>query len=413
MSPAEKYYAFLDAVSPMNLIMTAELGRCFPIDQVGEHWTSFVSLRSTPRIRVQADLTLSDGGTSDLDFNGLELPSSEWNEQLGIESREPFGLDRPMRCRYLSSPDEGRSRLVFIGHHSVFDGRAGIVDLQAFIRGLDGQVVPAQALGSLPSPAHKQFPWQADREQLFALMRGIAARNEEAGPPEPSDWSQPGIARAPRFFSVNVPDADADALLAGARIHQTRAYAAIAASWLVAVAARLCQSDTPTLHLATPVDVGVPSADAERPPSPAVSVVGNRYRVDPKSPWELALEVRKKLAASMTAGEGELFFHLSRANSIQDLEVGARVVAQALATAPPVVSVTNLGIIDPGSDPDWLLAMVGYLAPAPNQIAFVSGVGYRGRLVQSATTDDSQLSAVVATAMVQEYGAVVRAMGAS
>jgi hypothetical protein len=411
MTPAEKYYAFLDFVSPMNLMLVAELDRCLPIDQVEATWTKFTALRSLTRIRVHADLTLADGGSAETDFDGKELPVDQWNAQLSHESLRPFGLDRPMRCRYVTSPDEGRARLVLIAHHSVVDGRVGIADLQNFIRALDGQDIPPQNSLSIAHPSPKSFPWQADRKELVSMLRGITARNDEAGPLEPTVWDHPDAPRRPRFFSLTLEGAEAAGLLAGAKANQARAYPAIAAGWLVTVAKRMCEGTTPTVQLATPVDLAVPSDDPDRATSPVVSVISTRHQVSPEAPWELARGVMTKVTAAMDRGEGELFFHLNRAKNIQDLDAGARLVSHALASAPPALSVTNLGIVDPGSDPEWLHSMCGYIPATPNQMVFVSGLGYRGRLVHSVSTDDSQVGPEAAGGMVTEYCDVVRGMG--
>src|SRR4051812_48354761 len=117
LSGPERYYAYLDHVAPMNLLLMAELDRALPLDEVAKRWSQFVRLRSLPRLRVMADLTLVDGGAQDVDFRGVQTASHNWHAEMADESRVPFGFDRPMRLLYLTSPDEQRSRLVFVVHH--------------------------------------------------------------------------------------------------------------------------------------------------------------------------------------------------------------------------------------------------------------------------------------------------------
>jgi hypothetical protein len=186
----------------------------------------------------------------------------------------------------------------------------------------------------------------------------------------------------------------------------------MAAAWLRVASGRLTDRHPATWQLATPVDVTGTNPDPAVPAAPVISVVANRFRVTPDATWELATEIGAALDASMERGEAELFFHLTRAERIDDLDTGARVVAQAIAAAPPAISVTNLGVIDPGSDPPWLRTMCGYLAPSPNQVIFVSGLGYRGRLVHSISSDDTQLDPALAGALVAAYAEQIRTVGA-
>jgi hypothetical protein len=410
MTPAEKYFAFLDRVSPMNLFLVADLDRALDIDQVAECWPQFVRQRALPRVQVRSDLTVGDGGTVG-EFTGRELPSTEWDDQLSREAREPFGTERPMRCCYFVSPDEGRARLVFVVHHAVVDGRVGVTELQAFIRAMDGQSVPSQPRVPTVFPATTKFPWQQDHAALRALLADIRSRTQQDDVPEPRDWPHPSGPRSPRFFSLTLDGPPVAGFLAAARAHRTKAYPAMAAAWLRVAAGRLTDRHPATWQLATPVDITGANPDPAVPAAPVISVVANRFRVAPEATWELAAEIGAALDASMERGEAELFFHLTRAERVNDLDTGARVVARAIAAAPPAISVTNLGVIDPGSDPPWLRTMCGYLAPTPNQVIFVSGLGYRGRLVHSISTDDTQLDPGVAAALVTGYAEKIRTIG--
>lgn len=411
MTPAEKYYAFLDRVSPMNLFLVADLDRALDIDQVADGWPRFVRQRALPRVQVGADLTIGVGGAVG-EFVGMSLPSAEWNAQLSREARAPFGSGRPMRLCYFASPDEGRARLAFVVHHAVTDGRVGVAELQAFIRMLDGQGLESQPEPPVVVPATKKYPWQQGRVELSALLQDLRARNVAAGPPDPPDWKRPDRAREPRFFSLTLDGTPAAGFLAAARQHRTRAYAAMAATWLRIAAPRLAGADGAILQLATPVDITGDNPHDSVPAAPVTSVIANRFHVPAGVGWDLAADINAALDASLERGEGELFFHLTRAGQITDPDVGVRVVAAAIAHAPPTISVTNLGVVDPGTDPPWLRSMCGYLAPTPNQVLFVSGLGYRGRLVHSVSSDDTQLDPDLAAEFVAGYAERVRTIGA-
>src|ERR1700744_355944 len=106
LTGAERYYAFLDHVAPMNLLLMADLDRVFALDEIEKRWTQFVALRSIPRLRVLADLTLVDGGLDGVEFRGVEAPVEAWHPLMAAESVTPFGFDRPLRLLYLASPAE-------------------------------------------------------------------------------------------------------------------------------------------------------------------------------------------------------------------------------------------------------------------------------------------------------------------
>lgn len=409
LTPAERYYAFLDPVCPMNLILSAELDTCLPVDLVEARWRAIVGMRSVLRFRIMEDLTLADRGTADIDFEAIEAPSAAWDEQFTVESRQPFGFDRPMRCLYLTSPDEGRSRLAIVGHHAAFDGRVGCIELQQVLRLLDGQAIDEQTSLSVAVPSTTTYPWQADRRTMVAALRAIAERSAAVGEPEPRAWPKRDGGHRPRFASLPTEPEESKAFLASVKAHGATAFPAIAAGWLVALANQVCEQPDRVLQMVTPVDRAVPSDDPDRATSPVVAMLAGRYRV-PADPWALAPEVAAKVRASLAEGEGELFFQLTRANDITDAAAGAAVVAHSLGSAPPSVSVTNFGVLDPGSDPAWVRSICGYLSPSPNHVVFVSGTGYRGRLVQSFSSDDGQFPPERAQAVLDEYAAVRAAM---
>jgi len=394
MTPAEKYYTFLDLTWPMNIMIVAELDVALPVDQVAEAWTRFCRLRSFPRLTAQADLTLRDIGPDRVEFSGEELRSDQWHARMDEETVRPYGLDVPLRCRYYVSPSEERSRVVFVGHHAIVDGRVGVANLQSFIRSLDGQAVVEQQMLSAPANPVRPagYPWQQDKGRLIETLREISREHAALGDVQPADWPESSIERSPTTRALVFDASDSEKFLFAMKDHGIRPLPAMAAVWLHAVRQHLVADVPTTLQLGTAVDLAARHEDPRRPAAMTVGVVANRFQVDDGAPWALAQDVFREVGASMDRGDGDLFFHLARVKAIDDLDAGRRVVARSLEGAPPTVSVTNLGIVDPGSDPPWLRWMCGYLAPTPNQLVFVSGLGYRGLLVNSVTTDDLRLS---------------------
>lgn len=410
MTPAEKYYSFLDLTWPMNIMIVAELDIALPVEQVSQTWDRFCRLRSFPRLTAQSDLTICDIGADRVDFVGEELHSDQWHPRMDQEAAHSYGFDVPLRCRYYMSPDERRSRVVLIGHHAIVDGRVGVANLQSFVRALDGQDIVEQQQVSLPaSPVEPRgYAWQRSKQELIATMREI--RKENSADVQPGLWPEVSAERSPSTRPLVFDAGESKQLLATMKSHETGALPTMSALWLDAARIHTNCTAPATLNLGTAVDLAAPHTDPERPPAMTIGVVSNRFEVRGGQPWGLAQDISHEVSHSMRRGDGELLFHLSRVNTIDDLEAGSRVAAHTLRQSPPTVSVTNLGVVDPGSDPDWLRWMCGYLAPTPNQIVFVSGLGYRGQLVNSVTTDDLRLTPDQTSMLVSHFTESMRAL---
>ncbi|HEU5006490.1 MAG TPA: hypothetical protein VFT67_05935 [Jatrophihabitantaceae bacterium] len=388
----------------MAIVVVADLDRCLPVERVQRCWEEFVDARCLPRLQVRDDLTLYDARPS-IDFAADECTAAGWDAAIGDAVREPFGLDRQMRCRYLPSPGEGRARLYLLVHHAVTDGRGAMAEMQALLRLLDGQPVAEQF--ELPQPGTlRTFPWQSDRQAFIRLLRELRMQNDEAGPPQPRDWKQPiEYDRVPRFQTLVIEPDVTRALLVRAKRERASVYAVTAAAWLCSLAETVVAEREPTLQLATSVDLATMPADPVAARSAVVGIIAKRYRVDPADPWALARRIRSAMNEAVEVGEGELFFELARVETYADIETGARMMARALASAPPALSVTNMGNVDAAEDPAWVRTLYANLPTAPNQLVSAPGLTYRGRLVQGVATADQQVAPDVAEALVSAYRA--------
>ena len=399
MTTAEKYYAFLDLVWPSNPILSADLAVCLPADEVEAKWAQFCARRICNRLMPTSDLTVVDAGLSRVAFSTATLPRAEWAAQVARDADTAFGLERVTRLHYLTSPDEGRSFMYLVGHHSIVDGRGGLLELQAFLRFLDGRDVPVQNEISVPSPGRAEYPWQTDRRALLALLRDLSAHNRELGEPLPESWPPASAERAARCTPITLSPQESEVVLTRARTEGVRVFSSMASAWLGTVAHSMCGSDDGVLQLNVPVDRSVTSVDPRRPTAMAVGVIAHRYHVRAGEQWTLAREVAATVERALARGEGELFFHLARLDNIADLAKGAELVEAGITTAAPAVSVTNIGVLDPSDDPPWVLGMWGNLAATPNQLVSFSTVGYRGRLCCSLWTDDRRVNPGVTTAL--------------
>jgi len=401
MTVAEKYYTFLDQAWPSTAMISADLDRCFEPGEVRRAWEEFRTRRVLARTAATADLTLADVGTDQDVFRADVLPSAAWDRVFEEEGDRPCELGVPLRCHYLTSPDEGRSRVIFNGHHAVIDGRIGIGELQWFVRLLDGQQIPDQQLLSEP-PAPTTHPWRESRSAMIELLRELKARNASYGPPQPTDWPDGSTPRRSWLRHLEIGPETSARVVAEGRAHGANPFANVVSALLASSANVLCGGDA-TLQLAAPADLGAPPSDPGQAQAMAIAVLSRPFRVEVEDRWTLAAQVKAAITEALQRGEGDLFFQLTRAESITDLAAGRDLIAAALSAGPPSVVVSNMGVIESGSDPDWLRSLHGQLVAAPNQIVFLALTYYKGRLMHTFATDDNRVAPAQRDALVAEY----------
>lgn len=408
MTVAERYYTFLDRRWRSNVLISADLDICIDPARVREKWLAFRRRRVLARAVPTEALTLHDPG-SDVDQHGdlftvRELSAARWDEVFDEEAAVEYGVGVPMRCRYLLSTAEGRSRIVFVGHHALLDGRIGLSELQAFVRWLDDQELVEQQELSLPAPPRTDHPWQAGARERLELLRALKNRAADLGPPQPVEWPPADGERKLRLRQFVVGPEDASRLVATGRRHGSSAFSTVSAHWLDVVAETFCPDDpAPTLQLAAPADVSTPHDDPARPSAMNIAVLSHPHRVDRSDTWGVAADLIGTIRLALERGEGDLFFHLARVDAARDLEEGSDLVGRALAASPPCVTVSNMGVVDPGSDPEWVRYLQGQLPASPNQVVFVSTLSYRGQLVHTLSTDDNRLSPELSETMTRRY----------
>lgn len=406
MTTAEKYYTFLDHQWPSNVMISADLARCFDDETVAGVWDEFRARRILGRAVATEDLTIADPGVAPGHITTRELPTDAWDTVFDEEATVRHELGLAPRLLHLRSPAEGRSRLILLGHHALLDGRIGLGEVQWLVRLLDGQDIPEQQELSTPAPPPEAtHPWQQDRNALFDLLRTIRTRNLELGPAGPAWWPETTIASRPRLQQLVLEPDAAAAVLATGRKHSSSVFSTVAAAWLGIVARELCEDDHATVQLAVPADVSTPSPTPDAPTAMAVAVLSRPFRVDAADPWGLAGEIVATIREALARGEGDLFFQLTRTEKVDDLATGRDLVASMLSAAPPCLVVSNMGVIDPGTDPEWLTFVQGQLAPAPNQVVFVATLSYRGRLIHTIATDDNRIDEGRRARLVDSYSA--------
>ena len=411
MTTAEKYYTFLDESWPTNVTFVAELDRVFPAEYVEARWREFSAQRIFTRSMPTADLMIVDGGMSRVDFQAREVAAEELDDEVARESMIGHGTEKVVHCRYWTVPGLDRSRIALVAHHAIADGRAGIAELQQFVRFLGGIDVPAQQHVSVPRVAERdRYPWQADRKELLALLRALGDRNRELGPPEPSSWPAVTLERRPRFAHLAHPAGTATRLADAAARDHARMFPAIAAAAMTAVVRHVAARDVGTLQLNVAVDLASERPHLNRPPAMNVGVVSQRQSVRVDDPWQLARDVTAALGTSLKRGEGELFFDLSRVDKAEDIGAGTALVAAAIENAAPAASVTHIGTVDAADDPEWLTEIWANQAPTPNQVIQAVSLEYRGRLVHCVTTDDLRVPTVVARSLLADLARAIEDM---
>jgi hypothetical protein len=416
MTAAEKYYTFLDHQWPSNVMISADLAICPEPAQVAAAWDEYRARRVLGRAVATEELTLADPGVEKGHFMSTDLPSARWDAVFDEEAAVRHELGLAPRLRLLRSPEEGRSRVILLGHHALLDGRIGLTEVQWLVRILDGQDVPEQQqLSAAPAAAEPVHAWQKDRAAMLDLLRSLRARNLELGEPGPDWWPDASVACRPRLRQLVLEPEPSRRLVAAGREHGSSAFSTVAAAWLGIIARDLCDGDRPTVQLSVPADVSTPSETPDAPTAMAVAVLSRSFRVDPgdpDGPWGLSAEVVTTIREALARGEGDLFFQLTRTAKVEDLATGAAVVASAVGSGPPCLVVSNMGVIDPGTDPEWLTFVQGQLAPAPNQVVFVATLSYRGRFIHTVATDDNRIDEARSRGLLDAYRSFVDELSA-
>lgn len=406
MTVAEKYYTFLDQAWPSTAMISADLDRCFDPEEVHRVWQEFRARRVLARAAATEELTIADVGLDQDVFRADVLATTEWDRAFEEEGDTPCALGVPLRCHYLSSPGEGRSRLIFNGHHAVIDGRIGITELQWFVRLLDGQEIPEQQLLSEPATSARPHAWQESRTAMIDLLRELKTRNAAYGTPQPAEWPDSSVPRRSWLRQVEIGPETSARVVADGRAHGANPFANVVSALLVGTARVLCGGDA-TLQLAAPADLGTPPSDPNQAPAMAIAVLAHPFEVAVEDRWSLAGRVKAAVVEALARGEGDLFFHLARLENVTDLAAGRDRIAAALSAGPPSVVVSNMGIVDPGTDPDWLRSLHGQLVAAPNQVVFLALTSYKGRLMHTFATDDNRIAPDQREALVREYLALI------
>lgn len=414
MTVPEKYYTFLDRRWPVNAVISADLARRFAPDDVARAWQELRTRRVVARAVATEELTIADPGPDPEGavFGTREADPADWPAIIEELSDAHYDLGTPVQCWYVTSPTTDESRVILVGHHAIIDGRIGVTELQWLVRLLDGQDVPEQQqLAAEPEPA-AAHAWQRDRAAMIDLLRQLKTRNTAYGEPGPATWADPSVERRSWMRHDALGPEEVAPLVATGRAHGANLFSTVAAALLTSTARVLGGADESspevTLQFAAPADIAAPSTDPDRAQAMAIAVLAQPYRVDVTDLWRLSGDIRATVHEARARGEGELFFHLSRLGNVVDLDAGRDLVSGALVSGHPCVVVSNLGVTDPGSDPEWLTTIMGQLAAAPNQMVFLAINSYRGRLLHTFSTDDNRISPEQRDALVTGYRTILR-----
>jgi hypothetical protein len=241
---------------------------------------------------------------------------------------------------------------------------------------------------------------------MIDLLRELKTRNASYGVPQPAAWPDSSVPRRSWLRHVEIGPETSARVVAEGRAHGANPFANVVSALLASAARVLCGGDA-TLQLAAPADLGTPPGDPNQAPAMAIAVLAHPFEVAVDDRWTLAGRVKAAVVEALARGEGDLFFHLARLENVTDLATGRDRVAAALSAGPPSVVVSNMGVVDAGSDPEWLRSLHGQLVAAPNQVVFLALTSYRGRLMHTFATDDNRVAPDQREALVKEYLALI------
>jgi hypothetical protein len=406
LDPAERYFWLLDRLACATVGAIAELDRVLTR---GELEAALAAVqRQHPHLRARIEvvdgqpllleaagpipLTLCDG-----DAGGLTVDLAALLDQAFPEDGGPM-------VRLVSLPlGAERSAVALMVHHALIDGRGAAAALQHVLRSAESDASAERSAMVIapPPPLHDRFP--PERRAARAVRDVLSqVRAERAGLPAPDGYpfhSRHVPTRRTRLHIIVVDPVNQ--LVSAARDAKATVHGLVAAAALQSAAALIAEDRPLTLAVASPTDLRVPveppSSDDEV--AMATGLLCTPYTVDADIP-ELARRISAQTHREFARGESHLFYRLARAGSFAATESGLNEFASWLGAAAPNIGISNVGVVESGSDPAWMRSLSLALSPSANQLAFVGLTTYRERLTMLVTTDEQKLPRAVADAFV-------------
>jgi hypothetical protein len=405
LDPAERYFWLLDRLACATVGAIAELDRVLTR---GELETALATVqRWHPLLRARIEVV--DGqpllveAAGPIPLSMCDGVSAGWTIDLAALLDQPFPEDGEPMVRLLSTPlGAERSAVALLVHHALVDGRGAAAALQQVLRTAEcGASAERSAMViSPPPPLHDRFP--PERRTARAVRDVLSeVRAERAGLPGPDGYpfhSRHVPTRRTRLHTIVVDPVDQ--LVSAARSAKATVHGLVAAAALQSAAALIADGRQLTLTVASPTDLRVAAEDASSDEvTMATGLLCTPYTMDADVP-ELARRISVQTHRELARGEGYLFYRLARPGSFAATESGLDQFASWLGAAVPNIGVSNVGIVESGSDPAWMRSLRLALSPSANQLAFVALTTYRDRLSILVTTDEDKLPRPVADAFV-------------
>lgn len=400
LDPAERYFALLDQLLPMNSLVTATFSISIPPGAARAAWlrlsASMRALRS--RIDFTDPLTPMLVGTDEVCEGSFAVCDLEMQAAMQLEQDTPFPPGSALaRCR-LGKPEGGPDYLLLTVDHSLSDGRGALGLLRSLIREIDcpGSVTPIQGLHA---PLHERLPqehqWAHRRSEMIDVLRTLS-QERAAHEPAACTWhSRANGGRRIRLTSMPLSAEQTTALVSVARTAGTSVYGVLGATCLQQAHAAFDDgAETHELSLLSPVDLRryFPDTREEDAVGMYTSMLTATYPVSDGPIEELSRDVASRAVMQLERGEGELFYALARCDRVPLSPGDSAWAARSLAAAPATVAVSNVGVIDDTGDPDWVSALSATLAPTSNQLVFVAATTYRGRVTINISLDAASMS---------------------
>lgn len=406
LDPAERYFWLLDRLACATVGAFAELD--LVLTRGGLEAALAAVQRQHPLLRARIEVV--DGqpllveALEPIPLTVCDGDTAGWTVDLAALLDQPFPEDGGPMVQLVSLPlGAERSAVTLLVHHALIDGRGAAAALQQVLRSAEsGASADSSAMAiSPPPPLHDRFP--PERRAARAVRDVLSdVRAERAGQPAPDGYpfhSRHVPTRRTRLHTFVVEPVDQ--LVSAARDAKATVHGLVAAAALQSAAALVAEDRQLTLAIASPTDLRVPveppSSDDEV--TMATGLLCTPYTVDTDVP-ELARRISVQTHLELARGGSHLFYRLARAGSFAATESGLDQFASWLGAAAPNIGVSNVGVVESGSDPAWMRSLSLALSPSANQLAFVGLTTYRDRLTMLVTTDEKKLPRPVADAFV-------------
>jgi hypothetical protein len=375
LGTSERFYWIYDQLACTNFSVIAEIDGIISLESLKSAIARAIVIHPVLRIKVNA------GPGNRLDFASVTekeaidnidvkaISTSSVNRQLLQETDTQFkpGSFPMMRCRIIHGTPKVGSTIIFTFHHSMTDATGGVF----LVRNILAYLFSPSSVQAIDVPDGCDNDSILDAQEslypiryrgwriLFSLVRGIAGKCTEALRRGRSE-QLPAIGKSAAHRQLDIiqfsfDEKQTEALIQACRTEKTTVHGFLCSSLLLAIREEFAVGDRNGKEMALTLITAVNMRQwlaknifPENTPGMFASMVPTTHRVKAfMSPWDLAHDINKQLAANLDSGAAHMLWKRMPSRWITPDMNGARRIFRLLSVGPKGPIVTNLGAITP------------------------------------------------------------------